>query len=104
VSERKVDPTGKRALYSMPPTEAPDRSDEGRHNEGKDALFSMTPPRLGTVVVECSSCQVRKRVSLIEAWGRLAMLTVWYPFRRHPHWMNCPSCGRRGWCRIGWMD
>ena len=33
---------------------------------------------------------------------RLAMATVWVPFRRHSHWMSCPSCGQRTWCQVRW--
>jgi hypothetical protein len=101
---RKVDPLGKQALFSAVPVEAPDRVVPGAHNEGKQALFSMTPWRPGTVVVECSECKVRRRASLIDVGARLTFGSIWIPFRRHPHWMGCPTCGRRQWCRIGWIE
>jgi len=104
LSEKKVDPTGKQALFSAAAAEAPDRMAPGLHNEGKDALFSMTPWRPGTVVVECSKCKIRRRASLVEVGARLAMFSAWFPFRSHPHWMSCPTCGRRQWCRIGWTE
>ena len=104
MSERKVDPTGKRALFSGPASAAPDRSLAGPHNDGKDALFSMTPWRPGTVVVECSACHARRRVSLVDIGARLACFSAWVPFGRYPHWMACPSCGHWRWCRVGWFE
>jgi hypothetical protein len=104
--EKKVDPTGKRALFSVSgaPSGAPDRVAPGVQNEGKNALFSMPPWRPGTVVVECSSCQVRRRASLVDVGTRLAWGSLWVPWRRHPHWMGCPNCRRHQWCRIGWAE
>lgn len=104
MTDGKVDPTGKRALFEAAVAAAPDRAAFGPHNEGKDALFSMTPRRLGTVVVECSVCRVRTRASLLEVGRRLALGSVWFPLRRHSHWITCPSCRRRQWSRIGWTE
>lgn len=96
---RMVDPTGKQALFSGPVGTAP-----GAHNEGKKALFSMTPWRPGTVVVECSVCKIRRRASFVEVGTRLALGSLWFPFQRHSHWIGCPHCARRQWCRIGWLE
>jgi hypothetical protein len=35
---------------------------------------------------------------------RLAMVSVWFPLRRHSHWMSCPACGRRTWCEVRWTS
>jgi hypothetical protein len=129
VTDKKADPTGRQALFSgaapvtpsavassAPASSAPASSApasfapascapaSGVRNEGKQALFSMAPWRPGTVVIECAGCKVRRRASLIEVGTRLVMGSIWYPFRRHPHWMGCPSCGRHQWCRIGWAE
>ncbi len=73
VSDRKVDPTGKQALFEAAVAAAPDRISPGPHNVGKTALFSMAPWRPGTVVVECSRCQTRLRASLVDVGTRLVL-------------------------------
>lgn len=101
---RRTDTTGKRALFETPVMVAPDRMTSGAQNEGKAALFSSTPRRPGTVLVECSTCKARSRVSLVELVGRFAAGSAWFPRRRHSHWLLCPSCGTRRWCRVGWTE
>jgi hypothetical protein len=101
---RYVDPTGKAALFENSVAAAPDQISSGRANEGKKALFSMTPRRAGTVVIECSGCKARSRISLVDLGLRLASGSAWLPIPHHPHWVRCPSCGRRQWCRVGWTD
>jgi len=97
---RWLDPTGKRALFEAPVAAAPDQLSSGRHAEGKEALFSTGPRRPGTVLVECSGCKARSRISLIDLGLRLVSLSVWNPLRKHSRWMQCPSCGKREWCRV----
>ncbi len=97
MARRHDDPTGKAALFG--PAVAP-----GTPNEGKAALFSSSPRRRGTVVIECADCLARTRVSLADLAVRLGTGSVWFPLRRHQHWLRCPACGRRRWCRIGWTD
>ena len=102
---KALDPSGKRALF-----EAPVSADRrallapGRGPEGKAALFSAGPARPGTALVECGACGERTRGSLLDLAGRLARISAWLPARRHPHWMACPACQRRAWCRIGWNE
>lgn len=104
--QRRLDPTGKRALFETPVTAADDTLRPQRSLRGRDALFSTGPPTPGTVVVECSSCEARSRVSLAEIAVRLASFSVYLPLLhpRHPHRMACPECRRSTWCRIGWRD
>ena len=104
MTSRPLDPTGKGALFDAPIASAPDRIAPGPRNEGRVALFSSPPRRPGTVVVECSACRVRTRVSLVDLGVRLASVSAFLPVRRHPHWLLCPNCGRRQWCRIGWTE
>ena len=99
-----LDPTGKRALFEAPVAAAPDRISIGVRNEGRTALFSTGPRRPGTVVIECDGCKSRTRASLADLGLRLAGGSAWFPVRRHSHWMRCPSCGQRRWCRIGWTE
>lgn len=100
-----LDPQGKRALFEAPV--AADRSQllaPGATPEGKAALFSTGPRRSGTVLVDCGDCGARSRVSLLDVGVRLASLSVWLPARRRGHWMQCPACSKRTWCRIGWNE
>ncbi len=99
-----LDPSGKRALFEAPVAAAPDRISVGARHEGRTALFSTSPRRAGTVVVECSGCRARTRISLVDLGVRFLSLSAWLPVRRHAHWMPCPSCGERRWCRVCWTD
>ena len=101
---RYMDPTGKAALFDHNVAAAPDQISSGPHNQGKAALFSMPPRRPGTVVIECSGCKARTRASLVDLGLRLATGSAWLPIQRHSHWMRCPSCSQRHWCRVGWTD
>jgi hypothetical protein len=102
------DPTGKRALFEAAggiPSAPPRPAVNGR-TSGKSALFSTAPREPGTVIVECSACRVRARVSLGDVARRLLTGSAWLPLLRpaYPHWVRCPSCDQRQWCRIGWTD
>lgn len=102
MTDRRSDPTGKRALFSEPGPQ--DRLGPGPLNEGRAALFSTSPRRPGTVVLECSDCKVRSRVSLADLATRFATGSAWWPLGRYPHWVRCPACRGRKWCRIGWGE
>jgi hypothetical protein len=99
-----LDPTGKQALFHATVAAAPDQFATKARNEGRAALFSGSRRRPGTVVIECSDCRVRSRTSLVDVGFRLASISAFVPFRRHPHWLRCPACGAWRWCRIGWTD
>lgn len=101
---RGLDPQGRRALFEMPVDAARDSIRSGEPKEGKESLYSTGPRQAGSVVVECSGCSVRTRISLTEVAMRLASLSVWIPGRSKGHWMRCPACGRRTWCAIAWND
>ena len=95
----RPDPTGKQALFSTPTTGP--RTSASRSN-GKTALFSTEARRPGTVVVECSRCDGRTRLSIVRLAMTLLLGSLWLPLlnRDHPQWMVCPACGHRTWCRI----
>jgi hypothetical protein len=97
-----VDPAGKQALFSAPVQAARDQIGAGNQKEGREALYSSGPRQPGTVVIACSSCLARTRVSLIDVGVRLLSVSLWLPARRYPHWMRCPACHRHQWCAIHW--
>jgi hypothetical protein len=102
---RSLDPTGKRALFETPVSAAPDSLAPGRTASGRDALFSIGPPRAGTVLVECSTCRARARISLADLGVRMLSLSAFLPTPRpHPYWLRCPTCDKRTWCRVGWSE
>jgi hypothetical protein len=100
---RDIDPTGKHALFSAPPMAAPDQLGPGQGKEGRQALFSTGARQFGTVVVTCSACRSRARISLGDLAVRLATISAWVPGRRYSHWMRCPGCGGHQWCAIDWQ-
>jgi hypothetical protein len=82
-----------------------------RDPEGKAALFGVPaadpesePPRQdigdGPVLVMCSECGAAARTSYRDLAGRLLRISLWNPQREHAHWMRCPACDRRNWCRV----
>jgi hypothetical protein len=93
------DPQGKRALFESPPA-AP----SPRPGSGRKALYSIAIPEPRTVVVECSTCGEHKRIEALEAIARVLRVTLWVPLFRYNRWMRCPSCEKRAWCRVGWLD
>ena len=104
MTDRQTDRTGKRALFSDPVGAASEPTAVAPDAGGRNALFSTPPRRAGTVIVECSDCKVRSRVALTGLALRLATGSAWVPLGRYQHWVRCPSCGRRRWCRIGWLE
>jgi len=107
VTSRK-DPEGKRALFETPPIEIDDplKDDplvEHASEDGHEALFSVGEHQRGTVVVTCSRCAVRTRISLIESLVRIASISAWLPGRPYSRWIPCPSCQTRSWCKIDWL-
>lgn len=102
MTDQSRDSSGKRALFSVSTDGAPDGDTRGR--EGKDALFSGATRRPGTLVVECSSCGGRSRVSYVDFAMRQLPMTLWFPWRRHSRLMTCPACGRRTWLAAHWLQ
>jgi hypothetical protein len=105
--KRNPDPLGKNALFSPPPSPTPKvkPADEqpGRPDQGVRALYSTAgEPRLGTVVMECSDCLVRTRVSLHDVTSRILRFSIWIPGKSHSRWLLCPACEQRTWSRIRW--
>ena len=101
---RKVDPTGKHALFSAPPQAARDTITPGNQKEGRHAFYSTGPRQSGTAIVICKACGTRSRLSLVDLGVRLLSISVWVPGRKHSHWMRCPGCHQHRWCQIAWND
>lgn len=103
------DPYGKKALFEVPHTPAPTAEDEdpilGAESpaEGRAALFSVGEHRRGTVVLDCSECEVRTRMSMLEVGLRIMLISMWVPGKQYSRWMHCPECQRRTWCRVHWL-
>jgi hypothetical protein len=101
---RRVDPSGKHALFSAPPSAARDQLGPGNQKDGREAFFSTGPRQPGTAIVICSACETRARITLVDVGVRLASISLWNPLRKHSHWMRCPGCHRHQWCQIAWSD
>jgi hypothetical protein len=101
---RRVDPTGKHALFATPPAAAPDQLRAGSRETGRSAFYSTGSRQVGTVVVECAACTTRTRVTLVDLGIRFLSVSAWIPGRSHSHWMRCPACDTHTWCRVGWTD
>ena len=100
---RRIDPSGKSALFQAPVSAPPDHLAPGREKRGKDGLYSTGPRAPGTVIVECHACRVRSRVSFTDLGLRLVP-SFWWPKKHYAHRLRCPSCGGFTWCRIGWNE
>jgi hypothetical protein len=96
---RRDDPMGKRALFGPPPMHG-EQQLPGSHDPGREAYFSSGPHETGTVVVDCSRCGEKTRISVLDAGIRLASLSLWIPGKRHSRRIRCPSCDHRAWCRV----
>lgn len=109
------DPLGKRALFSVTETPRAANSRPGTASMlgsftcppemRKEALFSASQGgrRLGTLVVECSTCGARSRLSWAEfAWRHLPVW-LWFPWLRYSQYMSCPACERRTWLGVAWF-
>ena len=96
------DPSGKRALFSVSDVDAPPRL--VGDPEGKAALYSSATRRAGTVVLDCSRCQGRTRVSYPDFAKRHLPVWLWFPWREHSRYLSCPACGNRAWVAARWLE
>jgi len=98
----RFDPDGKRALFEAPVSAPPEQLKPGPPRDGRDAMFSVGPPSPGTVLVDCSSCHGRARISLTDLGVRLLRGSFFAPFRSRDFWVRCPVCEHRTWCNVSW--
>lgn len=100
----KADPLGRRALFSESPTANGSTTETERSGRaGKEALYSAGTRRFGTVIVNCSDCGARTRLSWLDFWTRHLPFWLWFPWKRHAHWIPCPACERRTWLGVSWL-
>jgi hypothetical protein len=97
------DPLGRRALFSPPPEAARPSS---AASAGKESLFSASAGSRswGTVVVDCSACGGRSRLSWVEFFRRHLPLWLWLPWLRYSNLMSCPACEQRTWLGVSWLS
>jgi uncharacterized protein with PIN domain len=72
--------------------------------DGKKALFSSAVRKPGTLVVECSRCHGRTRLSYQEFGKRHLPYWLWTPWRRYSRFVVCPACGQRAWVSARWFE
>ena len=78
---------------------------ELRDQDGKRALFSLTPETkakaFGSVTIDCAACGEQSVLAPIQAI-RAAIPSVHLPFmrREHPSYLKCPACGKFSWARL----
>jgi hypothetical protein len=89
------DPTGKRALFEAPISAPPEQLRPGTAREGRDAVFSAGRREPGTVLVDCSKCHARGRMTLADLVLRLLTGSLLWPGRRKGWFLRCPTCGSR---------
>ena len=71
--------------------------------QGKRALFSGAdqPPAIGSVALECSSCERRSVVSYVRL---LKMMTTGFfmpvPLVGQRAWVKCPACQHHAWVTV----
>lgn len=76
---RKVDPQGKRSLFSE----------------------DVAAPSVGSVALHCTKCEKRSVVSMVKA-AKLAVPAMYVPVpgRTDRVWMKCPACKSRNWVHV----
>ena len=85
-----------------PPAEV---STDLRDQDGKRALFSLTPESkstaFGSVTVECAACGEQSVLTAMQAL-RAVLPSLHLPVVRrvHPSYMRCPACGKFSWTRL----
>jgi hypothetical protein len=58
----------------------------------------------GTLVVDCSRCHGRTRVTYVEFAQRHLPYWVWTPWKKYSRYAVCPSCGQRSWLAARWFE
>jgi hypothetical protein len=99
--QRRRDPSGKAALFShgAPPITPADVAPEPppRH---------VPKRRPATLVLECSACDARVRVTYVDFVLLNLPVGLWFPLPglHFNHRMTCPACGQWTWLRAKWLE
>jgi hypothetical protein len=78
---------------------------ELRDQDGKRALFSLTPEAkstaFGSVTIHCGSCGAESVLTPLQAL-RTAMPSFHLLIvrRQYPSYLRCPACGKFSWTRL----
>jgi uncharacterized protein with PIN domain len=78
---------------------------ELRDQDGKRALFSLTPETkstaFGSVTINCGSCGEESVLTPLQAL-RAAVPSLHLPVvrRQFPSYLRCPACGKYAWTRL----
>ena len=78
---------------------------ELRDQDGKRALFSLTPESqptaFGSVTIHCGACGEQSVLTPLQAL-RSALPSFHLPMlrRQHPSYLRCPACGKFSWTRL----
>ncbi len=103
-SQRRFNPFGKDALFSVADSEVSQRMSGAQVAEamgaGRQALFADRRRSIGVARVECSACKRTTRISWPELILARFPVSLWIPFRSYDHLMRCPSCGKLTWSRV----
>ncbi|MER3396014.1 MAG: hypothetical protein C4318_00900 [Acidimicrobiia bacterium] len=104
---RPFNPSGKEALFSVADAGAARRISGAAVADaieaGRGALFCLDRRRIGTVLVECSSCGRSSRISWLELVLARLPVSFWVPFRSYDHFMRCPSCSKMTWLSVSFF-
>jgi hypothetical protein len=105
--QRRRDPSGKAALFShgAPPIE-PEEFDRDPQPLPQPEPPNVAKRRPGTLVVECSACDARSRVTYFDFALLNLPVGVWLPLPglHFNHRMTCPTCGQWTWLRAKWLE
>ena len=102
---RSLDPQGKRALFETPPSAAPDHAAArpAAHRPRRPLLHrrahAPAPPSSSARAAASAPAPRCPTSACASSPSRRSC-----PGGKHPHWMRCPACGHRRWCRIGWNE
>src|SRR4051812_9450549 len=80
-------------------------SGELRDQDGKRALFSLTPETkstaFGSVTIDCGSCGEQSVLAPLQALrAAIPSFHLILLRREHPSYLRCPACNKFSWTRV----
>lgn len=100
------DPQGKRALFDPSAGDAGERTIRptvATGQAGKQSLFEAAERKPFTVVMHCSECGTKSRVSYVEYAARHFPLWLWIPGRSYSRLLRCTYCERLTWQAVNFL-
>ena len=101
------DPQGKRALFD------PSAGDNAARvirptvrsgQAGKQSLFEAAERQPLTVVMHCSQCGAKSRVSVVEYARRHFPFWLWIPGKPFSRLLRCTACERLTWQAVSFLS